>query len=86
MTDIERRVTYEADDVYLARTFDEAYHELIKVKAGVQCSSFSSVRTQRCEWCSMYSVPDGEGKEKCMLTLALNYLAAVRNIAKTGKP
>jgi len=88
MTDIERKVIYEKDADYVARTFDEAYRELMKVRAGIQCHSFMTDRMPmaHCESCTMYSKLTGEGKEKCMLTLALNYLAAVRNIAKTGKP
>ena len=89
MTDIERKVIYEKDADYVARTFDEAYRELMKVRAGIQCHSFMTDRMPmtHCASCTMYAADNtGEGKEKCMLQLALNYLAAVRNIAKTGKP
>ena len=96
MVDIRRHETIiiESDEVYLARTFDEARNELVEVWTNVKCEAFMLDDIKpRCELCSMYAIDnvkdlakrDLQG-EKCSIRLALNHLAAVRNIAKTGKP
>ena len=89
MVEIERQVTYETDDEYLARTFDEGYKELFKVHAAVNCSSFASGSRRGCGYCKYFAADNvranKETGEKCLIRLALNHIAAVRNIAKTGK-
>lgn len=96
MTDTTRKITYESDKDYVARTFDEALKELTKVQAAIHCKSFSLDEDSKdvpCEMCAMYDInnvrrlkAEGMQDEKCSIRLALNGLAAVRNIAKTGKP
>jgi len=98
MVDIRRHETViiETDEIYFARTFDEALKELSKVHAAVQCDSFALDKDaiqHPCEMCSMYATnnvrrmaTEGMKGEKCEIRLALNALATVRNIAKTGKP
>ena len=96
MVDIRRQETIiiESDKEYVARTFDEALKELTKAHAAIQCASFMNDRMPmaHCESCSMYDAAnvrrmklDGSEGEKCSIRLALNHIAAVRNIAKTGK-
>lgn len=91
MVDIERRVTYEADDEYIARTFDEAYKELFKVRAGLSCGSFCSGK--HCPDCKFYAAENVEymasknmSGEKCLITLAMNYVSSVAEAARNGEP
>lgn len=97
MVDIRRQETIviESDKEYVARTFDEALKELTKVQAAIRCTSFKNEGTtdKRCESCKMFDANnvrrmmlDGSEGERCSIRLALNHIAAVRNIAKTGKP